>query len=519
MVDSYGYGGEQPQYSYKLPDQVREFFARLQIAFRDNDQAELKELYEVTFPNLTEDFFKTQPWPHASEIPEYFQDDKMFQVLYVELYFRHIYARVPSLLTIDERYASFYNYCEFFGLILNAEEPLTMSLPNQWLYDLVDEFIYHFHSWARFQSNMVKRTEEELQVLRNERNIWSVKAVLNILHSLVEKSNINDQLKAYAEGRNVEKVAGEFGQKTLYKMLGYFSLIGLCRIHTCICDYYEALKVLENVQLNVKNVYSRVPVCQITTYYYVGFCYLMMRRYADAIRTFSQILVYIQRARQLFLAKNYQNDQINKQTEQMYNLLAICLALNPQRIDESVMSVLREKPYSDRMAGMQKPDLKEFETTFAFSCPKFISPVPPAPEMPVDNYDKEPMQLQVAVFIAEVKQQLFVPVIRSYLKLYTTMPIAKIGSFLGVAPEEFLSNLLCFKHKMTSLVCTKSSSGLEGDFQADSEVDFYIDRDMIHIADTKVAPRYGDFFIRQIHKYEDLHMTLKGQPFPGYPNK
>ena len=35
-------------------------------------------------------------------------------------------------------------------------------------------------------------------------------------------------------------------------------------------------------------------------YYYVGFAYMMMRRYADAIRTFSNILLYIQRTRGLF---------------------------------------------------------------------------------------------------------------------------------------------------------------------------------------------------------------------------
>jgi len=32
------------------------------------------------------------------------------------------------------------------------------------------------------------------------------------------------------------------------------------------------------------------------------------------------------------------------------------------------------------------------------------------------------------------------------------------------------------------------------------EVDFYIHNDMLHLADTKVATRLGDFSIRQIHK-------------------
>lgn len=33
-------------------------------------------------------------------------------------------------------------------------------------------------------------------------------------------------------------------------------------------------------------------------------------------------------------------------------------------------------------------------------------------------------------------------------------------------------------------------------------------QDMIHIADTKVARRYGDFFIRQIHKFEEVSSNL-----------
>ena len=32
----------------------------------------------------------------------------------------------------------------------------------------------------------------------------------------------------------------------------------------------QAIKVLENIELNKMSLYSRVPGCQITTYYYVG---------------------------------------------------------------------------------------------------------------------------------------------------------------------------------------------------------------------------------------------------------
>ena len=76
------------------------------------------------------------------------------------------------------------------------------------------------------------------------------------------------------------------------------------------------------------------------------------------------------------------------------------------------------------------------------------------------------------------------------------------------ALSKLSTHLLCFKHKMKNVVWTKGTSGLEGKFQSGSELDFYIDNNMIHIADTKVSHRYGDFFIRKILKFEDLNRRL-----------
>ena len=71
----------------------------------------------------------------------------------------------------------------------------------------------------------------------------------------------------------------------------------------------------------------------------------------------------------------------------MYTLLAICLVLHPMRIDESVHSQLREK-FADRMLRMGKGDVQEFETSFQFACPKFLSPVPPNYETLPPNFHK-----------------------------------------------------------------------------------------------------------------------------------
>uniref|UniRef100_A0A8C0EP01 Eukaryotic translation initiation factor 3 subunit L n=6 Tax=Neognathae TaxID=8825 RepID=A0A8C0EP01_BUBBB len=426
----------------------------------DQKVYEIQDIYENSWTKLTERFFKNTPWPEAEAIAPQVGNDAVFLILYKELYYRHIYAKVS------------------------------------------------FQSFSQYRCKTAKKSEEEIDFLRSNPKIWNVHSVLNVLHSLVDKSNINRQLEVYTSGGDPESVAGEYGRHSLYKMLGYFSLVGLLRLHSLLGDYYQAIKVLENIELNKKSMYSRVPECQVTTYYYVGFAYLMMRRYQDAIRVFANILLYIQRTKSMFQRTTYKYEMINKQNEQMHALLAIALTMYPMRIDESIHLQLREK-YGDKMLRMQKGDAQVYEELFSYACPKFLSPVVPNYDNVHPNYHKEPFLQQLKVFADEVQQQAQLSTIRSFLKLYTTMPVAKLAGFLDLTEQEFRIQLLVFKHKMKNLVWTSGISALDGEFQSASEVDFYIDKDMIHIADTKVARRYGDFFIRQIHKFEELNRTLK----------
>uniref|UniRef100_A0A286Y4J6 PCI domain-containing protein n=1 Tax=Cavia porcellus TaxID=10141 RepID=A0A286Y4J6_CAVPO len=153
----------------------------------------------------------------------------------------------------------------------------------------------------------------------------------------------------------------------------------------------------------------------------------------------------------------------------------------PMRMDESIHLQLREK-YGDKMLRMQKGDPQVYEELFSYSCPKFLSPM----DNVHPNYHKEPFLQQLKVFSNEVQQQ------AHFLKLYTTMPVAKLAGFLDLTEQEFRIQLLVFKHKMKNLVWTSGISTLDGEFQSASEVDFYINKDMIHTSDTKVARRRWD---------------------------
>lgn len=325
-----------------IPEVIKKFIPFFRNAISQGVIHEIQNLYENTWPKLSEQYYDKSAWPEESAVEKLIDGDEVFRVLYKELSFRHIHARIPGGPSLDQRVFSFYNYCDFFNLILSAESQVTMELPDVWLWELVDEFVYQFQNFSQYRARLTDKSVDELQQLNGVHSkVWSILCILNVLHSLVDMSNIKKQLEVTAAGGDPDTVAGEFGSNPFYKMLGYFSLVGLLRVHVLLGDYYQAIKVLDPIEINKKNQYSHIPACKISTSYYVGFSYLMMRRYSDAIRTFSSILLYIQRTKQLYSARSYQNDQINKQTDQMFHLLAICLVLHPQNIDESLQQVLR----------------------------------------------------------------------------------------------------------------------------------------------------------------------------------
>ena len=165
----------------------------------------------------------------------------------------------------------------------------------------------------------------------------------------------------------------------------------------------------------------------------------------------------------------------------MFHLLAICLVLHPQCIDEGLQQALRENNFHEKMYKMQYGDMKEFESCFGYACPKFLSLVPPSPGKANEDYVKEAIEHQTQVFMDEVLQQKMLPTIRSYLKLYTTLPLKKLVTFMCSSRADdnwdlekevsaLTIHLLCFKHKMKNIVWTKGASGLEGKFQSGSEV-------------------------------------------------
>lgn len=152
---------------------------------------------------------------------------------------------------------------------------------------------------------------------------------------------------------------------------------------------------------------------------------------------------------------------------------------------------------------MRKGDVSEFEAAFISGCPKFLQPNLMSDNL--GNISKEPLLHQTKIFKQEIQEQVSIPLLRGYLALYSSITIPKLAAFMEVTEEELIGHLLAFKHKLYNFA---KEAGEEEDNTVD--LDFYIDKDMIHVADTKVGRRHGEYFIRHITKLNELNRSIAG---------
>jgi translation initiation factor 3 subunit L len=513
--------------SHIIPDAVKDYLANFRSLLSsqsENDEYRIEELFEYydnQFSTLSERFYQLVPWPAANLVAPLVDNDELFLALYKQITTRHTVTNHATKVTTKLRIQSFNNYIWFFERVMNEE--VNFDLPSQWLWDIIDEFIYSFQTFCQFRNKRLSQQSSDQPINSDEQElfktdkVWSIRRVVGILEELINKSQIRSALQSR------EQLATT-GSKHLLQTLGYFALIGLLRVNSLIGDYYGGLQAVDCIDDMYRvegSIHHRVPASHITLFYYVGYAYLVMRRYTDAVRCLSSILVYLNRNKQIY-GRSYQYDNIVKLSEQCYALLAIAFTLYPQRVELSVRLTLRDM-YAEKMRRMQRSLLSSsvsnnevfavIEELLKFACPKFITPTFVPGVDPVKN--------QIRVFINEVKQQRLCPNIKSYLKLYTTIPVSKLaGQFLETDTDAFRQYLCCLKHKSRQVTRVEDSETadtitgggpLSGDLVNASDVDFYVDKDMLHIADFKPYKHYGEWFIFNIHKFELIIQNLEAQ--------
>jgi len=494
-----------------IPDKVDHFLGSLLSALKTRNIPEIHRLYEDTFNKLTGEYYRNTRWPSVEAVERTVSSEPLFIILYKELYYRHIYARLNPV-SFEDRLGSWDNYCRLLDLIIldlkEAEDEFSIALPAQWLWDILDEFIYHYQTYSNHRNKTAKMAKEkdlkkDLNQLRENPTVFDTTQVLTYLHLLVRHSLIEEWLERpeNPHGRN-----GAFTDESV-RLIGYFALMQLLRTHCLLGDYRLAMETIECIDFKAEvPLFYSIPACHVTIYYYMGFAYLMMRRYKDSIRTYSDILAFLSKTSNVSTA-SYQYENMKKKQDQMYVLLLINIALCPQPLDESLQKHLNDT-YADKQQRLHSTVFEEkkgcFEDLFSSACPKFVSAAMPDLDR-LDGFNAaEAHSRQVKLFLQEVQQQQTLPTIGSYMKLYTSLKTSKLAQLCDMEEKELRDQLMCVTYKTRQLVHHKDTPPLDGELGPCGEVEFYLDGDMVHINSQKPVRPHNEVFMDHIVKFQDI---------------
>jgi translation initiation factor 3 subunit L len=111
--------------------------------------------------------------------------DENFGLLYEIMRTRHMHMRLGLHKVGMEVLAnSFHHYTKLFYKIMNGE--FLFDLPNEWLWDLMDEFLYQFQTFRQKKSQQQEESDK----------VWSTREVLTTLEKLVQASQIEQLLNS-----------------------------------------------------------------------------------------------------------------------------------------------------------------------------------------------------------------------------------------------------------------------------------------------------------------------------------
>ncbi|KAK2197948.1 Translation initiation factor 3 complex subunit L [Babesia duncani] len=294
-------------------------------------------------------------------------------------------------------------------------------------------------------------------------------------------------------------------------------------------DYYTSLACVANIDLSLKSLYWKLPSYYVTLFYYLGFSYMMLKRYDDCIRTLSQMLIFLTKQRSYLVSQSYQQGAITKLTEKMYQLLIICHAITKIRLDESIIQTIKEQ-YSNRFYQLQSDNEDAFKDAFLKACPKFIDPACTIAKYGMDdsrslddheddiditgNATNEPVQRQIDLFLIEVANQRKVDEICSFAKLYHNINMEKLAALMKLGDDmELVRSYILFVKQLTRQFVNNSTLGNPDALPSTGErdVDLYIENDVLHIKSRRNEKTYADYFTQQINKCKQTLRTLQSK--------
>jgi len=528
-----------------LTDFVFDLYDSVTLSQVTEEQA---RLYNNVFRDLSQKYFASTPWPSPTAIAAECNGDPLFLAFYRELTHRHWHA--VSRPSLRERMEGWDVYRELFDELLEgAEEDSTSSNPKlfilpAWVFEIVHEFVYQFQAFCQFRTTLFASANkhnlleappvvgsggspdgkgdstppttsvgggkrgpphhvvENLALMQEEasQDVWSVDTVMYYLHRLVEI------------GTNPKCVV------PAYQYFGIFASVALSRLECLLTDYSASLSalvpVLENTTSKVvkagqesktfTQVIHSVFPARLSLTYHGGISFLMLRRYKDAVTTVGDLCTFMHRGFKTGQLRQMPNaDQLFKNYDRMIALLAICTHVCPQTnlIDESILKSIREK----HGAQMSKEAYTEL---FVICAPKFVSPA--IPDFISSGSIDDAYKQQIYLLEQELNDQSNFRALRSYLKLYTSIPISKLLNFGNKA-----STLPSLKLKMRQLESANPDiPSLKAVIRKSAlDIHYYAEKidggddEIVHVDEAEKQRRFENYFFGQITQSYELRKS------------
>lgn len=472
-----------------VPESLKKFVRELYDRVYKRDVFGTHQLYSDELQKINERYYSNTPMPTATEIAAQANNDDHFLVLYREIQLRHSFATVKS--TLSDALDAFQNYIDLFNVLLGQSEDPDIDLPNQWLFDMVSGFVNWFAWFSQYKAQMNDATTDERTCVSNNQHAWSAQTVLRYLHALVAKGRIPLQYnKTVVAGGEVSNMS---------RMLGYFGVLAVSRVHVLLGDFTTAVRVLDPIDLRKGSPLWRIHECQVSTFYSLGCAYFFLRRYSDAAKAFLNVVPTRQVAQNERQMAN--SHSTVARVHRIHAMLAIAVAVCPQRVQDDVKDQMRER-FQDQYKLSQDGDVEAIRALLTIGSPRFVSASPPNFNDPMTN-SETPTQHQIAVFLAELADRAPLLPLYNLMKHYSSIPLSKLAQLAERDPAIFQPLMLCLKHKSRSLHWSGHAPA-DGVWQVATDLDFFIKNGNVHITETTEAQQFGQCFISAINRTEHM---------------
>ena len=506
-----------------------------------------KELFDEIFESTNHDFYLVPTW--------------VFEILFEFIYQFQGYCQIKSAVYATAKKNHLID--EYGNRIGSSPGTVDPSTPSD--------------ATNANNSNNAKHVNllENLSILENNTDAWDVSVVFQYLFRFQQMAG----LIPHPQKTSNTKIP------VVTTYFGIFSAICQSRLECLLGDYTGcllALDPLEDAQLSsslssitkddetytISDIVNSVVAARVSLAYHAGISYLQLRRYYDTYTILMNCTMLLQRG---FKTGTIRSELFNKQYDRMMSLLVIVLQICPgitkhsitavdgtsQQYDESMIRSLREKHSASKIETIKAPNANRNTSSNTnsgnnntgssnssnaptsydewFASPKFITSHP----MMIGGtlFHKQQFDLfhhaNMKFFIAHGTT------LRSFLKLYTSIPLDKLASFHDIPlVKDFLPILLTYKARLqyqiqrvritasssdnTSASASLYSSGIRsgggggGGSSNDSiimnaiqdDMHYYIQNDTVFINEAEEQRHLESYLCAQMRQLQTIHQTI-----------